>query len=65
LKKITSGFASLVALIIPGLSAVEGWIIFSESLSVLTAVSFVVILCGMYLAISSRSAIKLSLDENQ
>jgi len=65
LKKITSGFASLVALIIPGLSAIEGWIIFSESLSILTGVSFVVILGGMYLAISSRSAIKLSLDENQ
>jgi drug/metabolite transporter (DMT)-like permease len=62
LKRIASGFASLVALIIPGLSAIEGWIIFSESLNLLTGVSFVVILLGMYLAISSRSAIKPNPD---
>ena len=58
LKRIASGFASLVALIIPALSAIEGWIIFSESLNLLTGVSFVVILLGMYLAISSRSVVK-------
>ncbi len=58
LKKLSSGFASIVALIIPIFSAVEGWIIFSENLSILTLVSFVVILFGMSFAISSPSAIK-------
>lgn len=58
LKKLSSGFTSLVSLVIPALSAVEGWVIFSENLSFLTSVGFVVILWGMYLAISSTSAIK-------
>ncbi|NEO23682.1 MULTISPECIES: DMT family transporter [unclassified Moorena] len=62
LKKLSSGFASLVGLIVPVLSSLEGWTIFSEPLSFLTLVSFVVILVGMYLAISSRSAIKSPLE---
>ncbi len=62
LKKISAGFASLVALIIPALSSVEGWVIFSEPLSFLTLVSFFVILLGMYIAISSRSAVKPKIE---
>ncbi|MEO1374540.1 MAG: DMT family transporter [Cyanobacteria bacterium J06635_10] len=58
LKKLSSGFASLVALVIPALSAIEGWVIFSENLNMWIWASFVVVLLGMYLAISSRSAIK-------
>lgn len=58
LKKLSSGFASLVGLVVPAFSAVEAWAIFSEHLSLLIWVSFVVILLGMYLAISSKSAIK-------
>ncbi|NET81141.1 MAG: DMT family transporter [Moorea sp. SIO1F2] len=62
LKKISSGFASLVGLIVPVFSALEGWAILSEPLTFLALVSFVVILVGMYLAISSRSAIKSPLE---
>jgi drug/metabolite transporter (DMT)-like permease len=62
LKKLSSGFASLVALVVPGLSAVEGWAFFSENLSLLTGVSFLVIVCGMYLAISSTSATKAAVE---
>ncbi|MDJ0737404.1 MAG: DMT family transporter [Nostocaceae cyanobacterium] len=58
LKKLSAGFAGIVALVIPFLSAVEGWAIFSENLNQWTWVSFFVIVCGMYLAISSTSAIK-------
>ncbi len=58
LKKISSGFASLTALVIPALSAVEGWAIFAENIELWTGISFVVILWGMFLAISSKSAIK-------
>jgi drug/metabolite transporter (DMT)-like permease len=64
LKKISSGFASLVALVVPALSAVEGWVVFSENLSLLTGVSFAVILLGMYLAISSTSAIKPGVESS-
>ncbi|MDJ0675463.1 MAG: DMT family transporter [Calothrix sp. MO_167.B42] len=62
LKKISSGFASLVALIVPALSSFEGWVIFCEPLSFLTLVSFSVILLGMYLAISSTSAVKPKME---
>ncbi|MDJ1171753.1 DMT family transporter [Roseofilum sp. BLCC_M154] len=58
LKKLSSGLVSLVGLVIPALSAVESWIFLSENLSLLTGISFTVILLGMYLAISSTSAIK-------
>ena len=56
LKKLSSGFASLVALIVPALSSFEGWIFFAEPLSFITMSSFLIILWGMYLAISSTSA---------
>jgi len=62
LKKLSSGFASLVGLVVPCLSAIEGWAFFSENLSLLTVVSFAVILCGMYLAISSTSATKPTVE---
>jgi len=64
LKNVSAGFGSLVALVIPALSAVEAWVIFSESLTLLTSVSFLVILLGMYLAISSTSAIKSGVESS-
>lgn len=64
LKKLSAGFSSLVALVIPALSALEGWVIFSESLNFLTLVSFFVILWGMYLAISSTSTIKSGVESS-
>ncbi|MEB3343545.1 DMT family transporter [Okeania sp.] len=57
LKKLSPGFTSLTALFIPFLSAVEGWVIFSENLNFSTLVSFMIILLGMSLAISSRSSV--------
>lgn len=56
LKKLSSALASLVALVIPALSAVESWLIFSEPLGIGTLTSFTIVLLGMYLAISSRSS---------
>ncbi|NEO45072.1 MAG: EamA family transporter [Moorea sp. SIO4A3] len=58
LKKLSAGFGSLVGLLIPALSAVEGWGILSENIELWTLVSFLVIFFGMYLALCSRSAIK-------
>ncbi|WP_424103008.1 DMT family transporter [Moorena producens] len=64
LKKLSAGFGSLVALVIPALSAVEGWAIFSEHIELWTLVSFLVILFGMYLALFSRSAIKSGVESS-
>ncbi len=60
LKKISAAFASLLALVIPSLSAIEGWIIFSEELTLLTLISFVIVVSGMYLAISSREKVNFT-----
>lgn len=57
LKKLSAGFTSLVALFIPALSAIEAWAIFSENINLSTLVSFLIILLGMYLAISSTSSV--------
>jgi len=40
------------------MSAILGWMIFSESLSVLNGVAFAIVLLGIYLAKSSSSAVK-------
>ncbi|MDY7007241.1 MAG: DMT family transporter [Cyanobacteriota bacterium] len=64
LKKLSAGFASLLALLIPSLSAIEGWVIFSENLNFLTMVSIIVILLGMYLAISSKSTLKTGVESS-
>ena len=62
LKKLSSGFASLVTLLVPVFSAIEGWIIFSENLSWWIGIGFIVILLGMSLAISSTSAIQSKIE---
>ncbi len=64
LKRISSSFTSIFALLVPVLSTVEGWVIFSENLTVLTMMSFVVILSGMYLAVSSKSAVKPEVESS-
>ena len=64
LKKLSASFTSLVALFIPALSAIEGWIIFSENLNLSTLVSFSIILSGMYLAMSSSSAINPKVESS-
>lgn len=64
LKKLSAGFTSLVALFIPAFSAIEGWVIFSENLNLSILLSFLIILLGMYLAISSTSAINPEVVES-
>jgi len=58
LKTLSAGFTSLATLLVPVLSTIEGWMIFSEALNLWIGCSFMVIIGGMYLAISSTSAIK-------
>ena len=59
IKRLSSGFTSLCSLLVPVLSSLEAWAIFSETIEGYTLVSFVVILLGAYLALSSKSAIKV------
>ena len=59
LKKLSAGLVALSMLTIPVLSATEAAIILSERLSVLNFVGAVLVMSGMYLAISSsEGAIK-------
>ena len=58
LKKLSSTFVSLTELLEPVLTGIGAWIIFSEKLSLSNLVAFVVVLFGLYCAISSQSAVK-------
>ncbi|MBP0016586.1 MAG: EamA family transporter [Cyanobacteria bacterium SBLK] len=57
LNKLSAGFVSLFLLIDPVMTAVEAWIIFSENLSLLELIAFLLVLLGIYLALSSQSSI--------
>ena len=58
LDKLSAGFVALFLLIDPVLTAIEAWIIFSERLSLLDWIAFVLVLLGIYLALSSKSSIQ-------
>ncbi len=62
LKQLPSSLVALALLIDPVLSATLAWIIFSEQLGWLNWIAFVVILLGVYLAISSKSAVKVQTE---
>ncbi|MBW4635145.1 MAG: DMT family transporter [Iphinoe sp. HA4291-MV1] len=58
LNRLSSGFVSLCDLLVPIISSLEAWVIFSESLNWATLISFVVIVLGVYITSSSQFAIK-------
>lgn len=58
LKRFSSGFVAVILLLSPIITAVFAWIIFSESLNLLSGVAFAGILLGIYLTQSSASAVK-------
>ncbi len=58
LKKFSSGFVALMLLLESVFAAIAAWGIFGESLSLFDWVAFFTILFGMYLAVSSKSAMK-------
>ncbi|GAA6618105.1 DMT family transporter [Scytonema sp. NUACC26] len=60
LKKLSSGFVSLCDLFVPVLSSQEAWVIFSESPSWATLISFAVIVLGIYITSFSETVIKSS-----
>ncbi|BAY24656.1 hypothetical protein NIES2100_44510 [Calothrix sp. NIES-2100] len=62
LKKLSSGFVSLCDLFVPVLSTQGAWVIFSENINVATLISFAVIVLGIYITSSSKSAIKSEVE---
>ncbi|NEP55969.1 MAG: DMT family transporter [Symploca sp. SIO2G7] len=58
MDQLSSSFISLFLLLEPIVSAILAWIIFAESLSITTGLGFIVVLTGIYLAQSSKSATK-------
>lgn len=60
LQHLSSGFVAISLLLLPIMTTIFAWVIFSESLSLLNAVAFALVLLGIYLANSSSSAVKES-----
>lgn len=58
LSQLSSGFVAVTLLFEPVLASIFAWVIFSERLGFIDLVAFVVILCGIYVAQSSQSAVK-------
>ena len=58
IKKFSSEFVALVLLLESVLAGIAAWVIFGEILSLYDWISLFVILLGLYIALSSQSAIK-------
>jgi len=58
LKRLSSGLVATIFMLHPAITAILAWVIFSESLSILNLLAFVVILFGVYLGISSKGGVK-------
>lgn len=65
LKRFSSGLVAVSMLAIPVIAALLAMIIFSEKLSLLNWLAFLVVLAGIYLAISAQGIDEESLLENQ
>lgn len=58
LNQLSAEFVALFLLLEPILAGVGAWILFSEQLSVLNLIAFAIALIGIYLSISSPSAMR-------
>ncbi|MGK7892055.1 MAG: DMT family transporter [Leptolyngbyaceae cyanobacterium] len=58
MTQFSASFIALFLLLEPIVSALLGWLIFAENLSSITGIGFAVILGGIYLAKSSKSAVQ-------
>lgn len=58
LKRISSGVVATTFLFEPVAPAIAAWLLFSERLSLSNAIAFGVVTLGIYLAVSSKSAIE-------
>ncbi|MCL1471878.1 DMT family transporter [Argonema antarcticum] len=62
LNWLSSGVVALSNLLIPVLTAIWAWVIFSETLSLSKWLAFAAILLGLYLGISSKYAVKTEIS---
>ncbi|MDY6805101.1 MAG: DMT family transporter [Cyanobacteriota bacterium] len=62
LKWLSSGLVAAILLLHPGVTAILAWGIFSETLSWLNWLTFIIILLGVYLATSSKGGMKATED---
>ncbi|HEY9824730.1 MAG TPA: DMT family transporter [Stenomitos sp.] len=58
LNALSSEFVAIFLLMDPILAAVGGWVFFDETLTLIAWVAFAIVLVGIYLASSSKSALK-------
>ena len=56
LNTLSAGFVALFLILDPVLTVIEAWIIFSETLSLWDWIALVLVLLGIYLALSSQSS---------
>ncbi len=56
LKRFSSSFVGIFALLKPLITALLAWIIFAEQISITNGIALVLILVGIYLAKSSESS---------
>lgn len=64
LSRLSSGVVALSYLLEPVLSTLGAWILFSETLSLMNEFAFVLVIFGVYIAISSQSAVKETTDSS-
>ena len=62
LNQLSSGLVALSHLSEPVLTGMLAWLVFGERLNWTTGTAFIFIMLGLYLAVSSSSAIKLRKD---
>ena len=58
LNKVSAGVVSISFLLEPVMATLTAWVLFAEKLSLWNVIAFAVVLCGVYIALSSQSAIK-------
>ena len=63
LNQLSSGLVAIAFLLEPVIAAGIAWVLFAETLSILNAVGFSLVIFGIYVAISSQSAIKQATTE--
>ena len=58
LSQLSSGIVAVTFLLEPLIAASVAWVLFAETLSILNGVGFTLVIVGIYVAISSQSALK-------
>lgn len=63
LNRLSSGIVAIAFLLEPVIAAIIAWILFAETLSPLNEIGFALVILGVYVSLSSPSAVKPSIEE--